>query len=246
MEKVIRQRGCFTLIQSEQGFVWRMTSETEEPWYWHPATHEWTGHPDLSPTPEEAMAGFNPEMSPNGEPFHHHEKPTRRQAAALRSLAGKVAADLMTPNPVSIPSSATIPEVVAFLTDTGFSAAPVTDESGRPIGVVSRTDVVVYDRARLANAAEVPGYYEEPDLAAPRPDRILDGAGREAGSLLRAGDLMTPAVYAVTPETPALDLVAHMVRMNVHRLFVVDRKAVLVGVISALDLLRHLLPDETS
>jgi CBS domain-containing protein len=33
-----------------------------------------------------------------------------------------------------------------------------------------------------------------------------------------------------------------MVALNVHRLFVVSRDGILVGVISALDLLRHLRP----
>jgi CBS domain-containing protein len=242
MEKIVKQRGRFTLVQSEQGFVWRMADENAEPWYWHPTTQQWTPQPDLCPTPEQAGAGLNPDAPRGARQFHHHENPTGREAAS-RSLAGKVAADLMTPNPVSIHGSATVPEVVAFLTDTGFSAAPVIDDTGHPIGVVSRTDVLVYDRARLASAEDVPGYYDEADLAAPVPNQVSGGPAPGAGALLRASDLMTPAVYAVTPETPGLDVVAHMVRLNVHRLFVVDRAAVLVGVISALDLLRHLLPE---
>jgi CBS domain-containing protein len=80
-------------------------------------------------------------------------------------LAGKTAADLMTPNPVSIHGGATVAEVVALLADAGFSAAPVIDDAGRPVGVISRTDVVVYDRARIAAAADVPGYYDQDDLA---------------------------------------------------------------------------------
>ena len=60
------------------------------------------------------------------------------------------ARDLMSPNPRSIQGGATVPEVLAFLTDTGFSAAPVIDDAGRTIGVVSRTDVVVYERGRTS------------------------------------------------------------------------------------------------
>ena len=52
-------------------------------------------------------------------------------------------------------------------------------------------------------------------------------------------DLMTPDVFAVAPEASALSVAQEMVQKNVHRLFVVDRDGVLVGVISALDLLRH-------
>ena len=127
------------------------------------------------------------------------------------------ARDLMTPNPVSLPGRATVPEVVAFLTDTGYSAAPVVDDAGRPVGVVSRTDVVVYERAVSARPAGGPG---------------------GPGAAVRAADLMTPVVFSVPPGATAVDVAREMVRLNVHRLFVNDGGD-LVGVISALDLLRH-------
>jgi CBS domain-containing protein len=53
-------------------------------------------------------------------------------------------------------------------------------------------------------------------------------------------DLMTPAVFAVPPRTAGLDMLEQMTEQNVHRLFVVDGSGVLVGVITALDLLRRL------
>jgi len=152
-------------------------------------------------------------------------------------MTGKTARDLMTPNPVSIRGSATIPEVLAFLTDTGFSAAPVIDHAGHPIGVVSRTDVVVYERARAAAATDVPGYYDHASLAATAASTCPSGDGQRTP--VRASDLMTPAVFSVTPDKPVLQVAEEMVQLNVHRLFVVERGGVLIGVISVLDLLRH-------
>jgi CBS domain-containing protein len=162
---------------------------------------------------------------------------TKAKASASAPLAGRTARDLMTPNPVSIHGGATIPEVIAFLTDSGFSAAPVIDETGRPIGVVSRTDVVVYDRARVASAKDVPPYYDRVDLAA-----VASRAAATDGAAVRASDIMTPAIFAVAPETPAAEVAGQMVDLNVHRLFVVDHDNVLIGVISALDLLRYFRP----
>src|SRR5262245_57912385 len=104
------------------------------------------------------------------------------------------AAELMSPNPVSIHGGATVEEVVAFLTDTGFSAAPVIDDAGRPIGVVSRTDVVVYERARGLRSPELARYYDRPDLVAE------GGAPAAAAHVVRAADLMTPTVFSVAPE----------------------------------------------
>jgi CBS domain-containing protein len=55
-------------------------------------------------------------------------------------------------------------------------------------------------------------------------------------------DLMTPAVFAVAPDSSAAEVVHEMLGLRVHRLFVVDDTGVLVGVISALDVLRRLEP----
>jgi len=53
---------------------------------------------------------------------------------------------------------------------------------------------------------------------------------------------MTPAVFSVGPDTPAAKVVHDLLSLNVHRLFVVDENGVLVGVISTIDVLRHLRP----
>jgi CBS domain-containing protein len=137
----------------------------------------------------------------------------------------------MTPNPISIRADVTIPEAVAFLVDTGYSAAPVIDEAGRPIGVISRTDMVVYDREKL-DGSEVGGnWFESPDLTS---------CEARPGDVIQVRDLMTPTILGMAPETPVEQVAQRMVEQNVHRLFVVDRDGVLVGVISALDLLSHL------
>jgi CBS domain-containing protein len=153
-------------------------------------------------------------------------------------LDTRTAADLMTPNPVSLSASDTVPEIIAFLADRGVSAAPVIDEAGRPIGVVSRTDILLHDRERLAPPATAPDYYHQADLTAPAGGPGAAALGK--GTAACARDLMTPAVFSVKPDTPALQVAEQLVELNVHRLFVVDDDGVLVGVITALDLLRHL------
>jgi CBS domain-containing protein len=56
----------------------------------------------------------------------------------------------------------------------------------------------------------------------------------------RVRDLMTPAVFSVYPDTLAGEVIEEMLRLRVHHLFVVDRDSTLVGVISSLDVVRHL------
>jgi predicted transcriptional regulator len=53
---------------------------------------------------------------------------------------------------------------------------------------------------------------------------------------------MTPVVFSVGLHAALPKVVEQMVDLKVHRLFVVDGNGVLVGVISAVDILRRLAP----
>lgn len=126
------------------------------------------------------------------------------------------AADLMTSNPMSLRAEATVPEAIAWLTEKGFSAAPVIDPSGRPVGVVSRADILVHERERRHSAVA-----------------SVDDSSTVA-------DIMTPAVFSVTPQMPVELVIKQLLTLNVHQLYVVDEHHALIGVISAHDVLRHL------
>jgi CBS domain-containing protein len=56
----------------------------------------------------------------------------------------------------------------------------------------------------------------------------------------RVAHIMTPAVFSVTPDTPAATVVREMVTLEIHRLFVVNRDGDLVGVLGVSDILQHL------
>ena len=141
-------------------------------------------------------------------------------------LHARTAAELMTPDPKSLRRDATVAEAAAFLVTRGFSAAPVIDEAGRPVGVVSRTDLIHYHDQKAIRLLEAP------------PGRA--GGGTEPGDTPPVRDVMTPAVFCVRTDTPAAKVVDKMLALNVHRLFVVDDDGVLVGVVSASDVLRAL------
>jgi CBS domain-containing protein len=165
---------------------------------------------------------------------------TRTKGLSRLILCSETAADLMTPEPVSLRDVATVQEAVAFLIDKGFSAAPVIDRAGRPVGVLSRADLLVHDRERVEYLRPVPEYYHRSELALESGEPLGEGFQVERPDPTLVRDIMTPVVYSVTPDDPAERVVRDMVALKVHRLFVVDRAGVLVGVISALDVLRHL------
>src|SRR5262245_9500215 len=128
-------------------------------------------------------------------------------------LRASNAAEIMTAGPVSLSASATVSGATAFLTEKAFGAAVVIDDAGHPLGVVTKTDVLVHARQRK------PGL--EPD------DTPVT-------------EFMTPAVFSVRPDTPARSVVEQLLALNVHHLFVADAAGVIVGVISPVDVLRRL------
>jgi CBS domain-containing protein len=152
-------------------------------------------------------------------------------------LSAETAADLMTPNPVSIRDNATVSEAVACLTDKGISAAPVIDKAGRAVGVVSRSDLLIHDRERV----ESPALSDDSGGETAEPGRhIPKGFHEHVVDRTQVHEIMTPAVFCVTPQTSARQVVEQMLGFKVHRLFVVDSQGILVGTISALDVLRNL------
>jgi CBS domain-containing protein len=161
----------------------------------------------------------------------------RPPATKPMTLNARTAADLMTHNPLSIRENATVHEAVAFLVDRNVSGAVVIDDAGRPVGVLSQSDVLIHDRERV-EYVEVAG---EVESGAPFPRSAWDGFHVEKVDVTPVSDLMTPAVFCVALDAPAEEVVGQMCALKVHRLFVVDDQGVLVGVISALDVVRHLL-----
>lgn len=158
-----------------------------------------------------------------------------RATETLR-LRAATAADLMHANPVSIRDNATVQELIALLTDKGFSAAPVIDEAGHPVGVVSRTDVLVHEREKTTSIEPALEYYREEELKVAKHE----GFHVEHVDHTLVRDIMTPTVFTVRTDTPVADVVDKMLSLRVHRLFVVDEDGALIGVISTFDILRKL------
>jgi CBS domain-containing protein len=129
------------------------------------------------------------------------------------TLQAATAADLMSPGPVSLADTDTVPDAVAFFTERGFGAAVVIDAAGHPIGVVTKTDVLLHTRRRK------PGL--EPD------DTPVT-------------EVMTPAVFSARLDSSARSVVEQLLESGAHHLFVTDADGVIIGVISPVDVLKKL------
>jgi CBS domain-containing protein len=153
---------------------------------------------------------------------------------------------LMTGNPVSIDQHASLQDAAAIMTDREIGALPVIDDAGQPVGVLSRTDLVRHDRERPNYLPPESESYPESELTLGSGEKLGRGFLVEAVVPTEVKEVMTPTVISIPTDTPAIDVVAKLVALKVHRLFVVDEAGVLVGVISTFDVLRSLRKPETN
>jgi CBS domain-containing protein len=165
---------------------------------------------------------------------------TRPDKPRPLTMKARTAAELMTERVVSIFEHAPLHEAIATLVDRGFGGAPVINEAGRAVGVISLSDIAAHDRNTVAYARPVPEYYTRSDLRA-QVGEDVGGFQVEAVDRTTVGDVMTPVVFSVRPDTPARQVIEEMLHLRVHRLFVSAADGVLVGVIAMSDVLRHLL-----
>ena len=152
-------------------------------------------------------------------------------------LVAQTAADLMSPNPISLDANASVREAIDLMIERNIGAAPVIDENGRSIGVVTMTDILVHNReyvlfekknSRLIHSLP----QENEDGSSVVSDRLIDRA------VVR--DIMTPAVFTVHDNAPVRNVIRKLLDLDIHHIFVADDNGIIVGVISGRDILGHL------
>jgi CBS domain-containing protein len=149
------------------------------------------------------------------------------------ALLAKTAEDLMTPNPLSLREHATVDEAISFLTSRGFGGAPVIDDAGKPVGFVGKTDLLRHV-VQSPNGSARGGHDDAhlmSRLAAGRRPTLCECP-------LTVGEIMKPALVVVPRNASMAQVIKKMLARRVHRVFVIDKTAALIGVISSLDALR--------
>ena len=134
-------------------------------------------------------------------------------------------ATIMTRPVVWVEAHASIENVRWLMLEGHLGAVPVVDESRRPVGIVTKTDLL-RDR-------------DEPTLSAsPRPperdDEHDSGDGETSG--LCASDLMTPVVHTVAERASIAATAAVLARERVHHVVVVKESGEIAGIVSSLDI----------
>jgi CBS domain-containing protein len=139
---------------------------------------------------------------------------------------------------VTVSYAAPLSEIERVLTDHRISGAPVVDEAGALVGVVSLRDLIQrYSEDPDARPRRGPGFYHlsSEELL----DDDFDSFEVPEESEETAADVMTGGIYAVPADAGLATVAATMARHGVHRLLVTDGGA-FVGLVGTLEILRAL------
>ena len=160
----------------------------------------------------------------------------RTPQVPFMALDARTAADLMTPNPLSIGCGMSILDAANFLATRGMIAAPVIDEAGRPVGILKSSDIRKHKGQRAKSRAGSP--VDHGPLTRPEFSEVIPWDDADHRSTV--SDIMNQAIYCVRPETSAAEVVEKMLALKVRRIFVVDGLGILIGAITTYDMLREL------
>lgn len=136
--------------------------------------------------------------------------------------------EVMTRRVVTVNRDSSFKEIVRLFDDNDITAAPVVDDDGRPLGVVSEGDLL----RKASNLPDPEGRWTRLRLLP------LDEARAEAET---AGAMMTSPAVTARPDWNIVETARTMDRHQVKRLPVVDETGRLVGIVSRRDLLRPFL-----
>ncbi len=145
-----------------------------------------------------------------------------------------VAADIMTRNVLCVTKDADLRDLGKFFLEKRITGAPVIDRDGDICGVISQTDLLFYQLTRDDELVLPSDFYQSARVEG-RP--IAKGFQIEDVNTATVEEVMTPVVHAVLPTTPVTTIAKMMTQRHIHRL-IVRRGMKVVGIISALDVLR--------
>ncbi len=142
------------------------------------------------------------------------------------------ARDIMTKDVISVTPQTTVEELARILIEHHFSGAPVVDEEGKLLGIVTEHDLIT----------------KEKRLHIPTVVRILDAfiylesqkkfeAELHRMVATRVGDICNKDVVTVTEDTTVTEMATLMAEKGIHILPVM-REGKMVGIVGKEDLLK--------
>ena len=142
----------------------------------------------------------------------------------------RTVSDVMTTRVHVATPSTTFKVLVRLIEENRVSAIPIVDPQGKPVGIVSESDLLLKERR------------SELELEAGSPLHLWRRRQERAKAEgVVAADLMTSPVVAVGADSTIAQAARVMQERNVRRLVVVDQRGNIAGIVSRSDLLQVFL-----
>ncbi|UCE73786.1 MAG: CBS domain-containing protein [Methanomassiliicoccales archaeon] len=142
---------------------------------------------------------------------------------------GEKAEDIMTTDVVTVKPKDSLHIVSRVLSEAKTSGAPVVDDIGRIVGVISEHDIVAYLSTFEDNDQDMVDSTDLPYLA----HSYLQASAKPVE------DIMTTGIITAKPDTSIEILARLMTDNNINRIPIVV-KGKLVGMVSRIDILRNI------
>ena len=151
----------------------------------------------------------------------------------------KRADDIMQTDLITVRESMLLSELERVLIENKITGAPVVNDSGQLVGVVSRSDIVREFVVHQSVAEYLVDYQRDAGLfglTTPQLEHELaTRTAAESASQIQVADLMTREVISVGPDATVVEIATLLRDKHLHRLVVTENNQP-VGVVSAIDI----------
>ena len=155
--------------------------------------------------------------------------------SSIQRLLRKKVSDIMTQSVFTISTNCSMTEAAKSLIKHEVSGAPVVDEQGRCVGILSTTDFTRREQ------------WPDVEYGSSRGNDFVLKSDSEWGTLHieediedRVGRHMTTAVQTIAASASISEAVRYMSGEHIHRLVVIDSNSHPVGIVTSLDLITAL------
>jgi CBS domain-containing protein len=140
--------------------------------------------------------------------------------------------EIMKTQLITIPKETSCKEAARILLKEKISGAPVVDDTGKLIGIISEKDVF---RSLFPEHKE---FHESPESYLEFEE--MEYNARSAAEEKKVNDVMTDRLITANPETPILKIGALMIASGIHRVPVL-KKGKLIGIATRRDIYRAIM-----
>jgi len=145
------------------------------------------------------------------------------------------AGDVMTRDVITVKKETNIRELAELFSRNRISSAPVVDDNGEMIGIVTETDLIEQDKnLHIPTVISLFDWviYLESDKKFEKELKKMTGQ--------TVGDIFNEEFFKVTPTTPVSDVADILISRKTNAIPVLDGKRI-VGIVARIDLIRTMI-----